>query len=77
MTDTYNGWYDWDTWNCALWIGNDEFLYDIARRCVTYANFLQRIKDLGLYEAECTPDGARWADADYSEMNELIEEFNQ
>jgi hypothetical protein len=70
MNDTYNGWYDWDTWNCALWIGNDEFLYDIARKCKTYGHFLQRIS------TPCTPDGARWVDADYSEINQLIEDLN-
>ena len=74
--DGYNGWYDWDTWNCALWIGNDEFIYDVARRCATYEHFLKRIKDDEFF-TECTPDGARWADADYSEMNALIQEFNQ
>jgi len=33
MTDTtYNGWKNWATWNVALWLGNDEGLYKIARR---------------------------------------------
>ena len=35
LTDTpkteYNGWSDWTTWNCALWIGGDEGLYNIAK----------------------------------------------
>ena len=37
LTDTprteYNGWSDWTTWNCALWIGGDEGLYNIAKDC--------------------------------------------
>ena len=37
MTDTtYNGWTNYETWNAALWIGNDEFLYNTAKACVTY-----------------------------------------
>ena len=31
-----NGWANYETWNAALWIGNDEFLYNTAKACVTY-----------------------------------------
>jgi len=24
---SYNGWKNWETWNVALWLGNDEGLY--------------------------------------------------
>ena len=34
--NTYNGWTNYETWNAALWIGNDEFLYNTAKACVTY-----------------------------------------
>jgi hypothetical protein len=35
-TATYNGWANYETWNAALWIQNDQFLYNTARACVTY-----------------------------------------
>ena len=35
--NTYNGWANYETWNAALWIGNDEFLYNTARACVEFA----------------------------------------
>ena len=34
---TYNGWTNYATWNAALWIGNDEFLYNTAKACVEFA----------------------------------------
>ena len=28
---TYNGWANYETWNVALWLGNDETMYNFAR----------------------------------------------
>ena len=70
---TYNGWKDYTTWNCALWIQNDETLYEIARGCRNYIEFLGFIN--GVFINDATPDGADWGEADLDEMNEMIEEL--
>jgi len=62
---TYNGRKNRDYWNVALWIGNDEGLYRMAREHIrragnrdqAAANMLQDLKDSGITE---TPDGARY-----------------
>ncbi len=55
---TYNGWTNYETWNVALWIGNDEGLYNIARRCVDYKQFVAEISEFMTQ----TPDGVRFDD---------------
>jgi hypothetical protein len=76
VTERVNGWTDWTTWNCALWLGNDETLYDLAlcfaNRPEGYAGLVQELADVGTVT---TPDGATWADADHVEMNGLLAEL--
>ena len=76
LTDTprteYNGWSDWTTWNCALWIGGDEGLYNIARGCEDWFDFILEMQEFGM---DKTPDGAKWTEADYDEMTECINEL--
>lgn len=31
QTETYNGWKNYETWNVALWLGNDEGTYNLVR----------------------------------------------
>ena len=72
---TYNGWADWTTWNCALWINNEPTIYNLASECKDYAEFLYEMQVMcGFYE---TPDGADYGEADYTEMNELIQEITE
>lgn len=67
----YNGWQNYETWNVALYIQNEEPLYRVACRCDDYSDFLlltRRIRDAK------TPDGVKWDDKelDISELDELI-----
>ena len=76
LTDTprteYNGWADWTTWNCALWIGGDEGFYNMAKDCRSYGEFVDFIKEVYM---DKTPDGAKWDEADFGEMQEMMEEL--
>jgi len=79
----YNGWTNWETWNVALWIGNDEGLYSMARDCRDYAQFVEQMRELG---EDCgdatgisreTPDGVAWNDSglDTDELDDMIDEL--
>ena len=76
LTDTprteYNGWADWTTWNCALWIGGDEGLYNLAKDFRTYGQFIEVMTDMGMTK---TPDGATWDQADFDEMQEMMDDL--
>ena len=73
--EKYNGWHDWTTWNCALWINNEETIYNIAKDCNDYIDFLFEMQAMcGFYS---TPDGADYGEANLEEMNELIKEISE
>jgi hypothetical protein len=71
---SFNGWTNRQTWNVALWIQNDEALYDLARVCSDYEQF----RDILREGAEApiayqTPDGIPWHDSaiNVEELNEI------
>ena len=70
---SYNGWTNYETWNVSLWIQNDEGLYDIARRCDDYQDFVDSIEGL-ITE---TPDGVSFTsdELNFHELNDMIEEL--
>ena len=79
---TMNGWANYETWNAALWIGNDEFLYNTAKACVEFAEgenpwtkFVRCMTDgqIGPHLGK-TGDGVRWDDPaiDAAEMAEMM-----
>ena len=70
----YNGWTNYATWNVALWIGNDEGLYHIARRCRDYESFASEMREVGVTE---TPDKVAYNDSglDTDELDEMIKEL--
>ena len=71
----YNGWADYTTWNCALWVRNEPTIYNLAAECKDYTEFLYEMQVMcGFYE---TPDGADYGEADYDEMNEVIQEITE
>ena len=39
----YSGWINYETWNIALWINNDERLFNLAKETKTYEKFLEKI----------------------------------
>lgn len=71
QTETFNGYANYETWNASLWIGNDQFLYNTAKACVTYCcanetpwvKFVRCMTDgqIGRHLVQ-TGDGVRWDD---------------
>jgi hypothetical protein len=65
---TYNGHKNWNYWNVALWIGNDEGLYNLARQAIRSTRnrkaageyFMESLRGCGLTQ---TPDGAAYSAA--------------
>jgi len=59
LSTEYNGWENYETWNVALWINNDECLYHLAMEVGNYVDFIDLLNDQGIVD---TPDGVRYDD---------------
>lgn len=72
---TYNGWTNYETWNVALWLQNDEGLYNMARgyRDHGYKSLSHMLMEF----IPTTPDGVKWDDANLNicELNEMMEDL--
>ena len=60
LSTEYNGWENYETWNVALWINNDEGLYHLAAECGDYETLVNRLYDE--YGVRETKDGVKFAD---------------
>ena len=72
----YNGWANWETWNVALWLQNDEAYYRTA--CLHGGRgYDALIPVLESNFTQCTPDGARWMDPtiDTDELDAMLAEL--
>ena len=53
---SYNGWENYETWNVALWINNEEGLYHLAMEAGDYETFLELVGNA------TTGDGVKFSD---------------
>ena len=72
---SYNGWKNHATWNVALWIQNDEGLYNFAKECASYQDFASDMR--AYFDSVETPDKVAWNDSalDIDRLDELITEL--
>ena len=73
---TYNGWTNYETWNVALWLDNDEQSYALARTCKNYKEY----QFFNLTEPRSsTPDGVSLFDPklNIEELDEKIRELGE
>lgn len=76
-----NGWKNYETFNVALWIQNDESLYCIAKESSSYNGFLIQLNDIiqsgDLDFKVTTPDGVKWNDPkiDVDAIDKIIKDL--
>lgn len=80
MQATYNGWKNYETWDIALWINNDEGLYRIACDFMIHYKGRSPYRDFVKYldsERRATPDGVAWLDSslDYRALNRMMRDL--
>jgi hypothetical protein len=77
METTYTGWANWETWNVALWLQNDEFIYRHAtqNKNLGYKKWAARYRnETGEFS---TPDGSQWLspEVDLDALDDVLAEL--
>jgi hypothetical protein len=79
-TQTYEGWKNRATWNCALWINNEYPMYikacEFMRMYKGREPYRDYIRWLSI-EEDRTPDGFKWLGTrlSYKELNDMMREM--
>jgi hypothetical protein len=80
---TYNGWANYETWNVALWMQNNQFLYNTAVACVEFKNddempYDKFIRNMHNVDKMTTNDGVAWdhENVNHDEINEMMFDFH-
>lgn len=73
LDTSYNGWANYETWNIALWIQNDEGLHNLACEAGSYEDFVESISEFMTQ----TPDGVSFTDPKVNaiELNSDVFDF--
>lgn len=72
---TYNGWKNYETWNVALWLNNDEGLHALVKEHNDYTHLVNTLNEMNI---DKTPDGVFYNDdtIDFRAINDLMTEIN-
>ena len=82
---TYNGWKNYETWNVALWLGNDYILTSAIRGMNSlnqikspYRYIVNELKH-SMFNSGKSGDGVSWTDPklDYQALDEMVLELAQ
>jgi len=77
--ETYNGWANWETWNVALWLNNDEQTYRKMRSLRPFTPQKAKIVVRHLFPSG-TPDmrpGGRFPYYQFVDWQEIAADFNE
>lgn len=56
--EKFNGWKNWETWNVALWISDDTWLNNLAKKFKSYSNFAEFL--IYDFDYDKTRDNVAW-----------------